>query len=85
MIMGNLLNGCVTVPILLSNDEVEELITISDMIEELDAAYRDLAEENAINRRRSDTGIPRPELQANYVFFKSMEGGLPRRGLRSSH
>jgi alanine dehydrogenase len=67
-------------PILFSNDEVERLLRMPDLIDELDNAYRDLAGNRAINRRRSDTGIPRADLHANYVF-KSMEGGLPRRGV----
>jgi alanine dehydrogenase len=50
------------------------------MVDELDAAYSDLARNQAIVRNRSDTGIPRPDIAANYVF-KSMEGGYPSRGV----
>jgi alanine dehydrogenase len=66
--------------LLFSNEEVESLLTMPEMISELESAYSDLAANKAIIRNRSDTGIPRPELGANYVF-KSMEGGYPRRGI----
>lgn len=66
--------------LLFSNEEAESLLTMPDVIDELEAAYSDLANSKAINRNRSDTGIPRPDIAANYVF-KSMEGGYPRRGV----
>lgn len=66
--------------LLLTNDEAESLLSMPEMISELEQAYSDLANNQAINRNRSDTGIPRPDIDANYVF-KSMEGGYPRRGV----
>lgn len=66
--------------LLLTNDEAESLLSMPEMIDELEYAYSDLARNQAVNRNRSDTGIPRPDIGASYVF-KSMEGGYPRRGV----
>lgn len=66
--------------LLLNNEEAETLLTMPELIAELEDAYSDLAHNQAINRNRSDTGIPRPDIGASYVF-KSMEGGYPRRGV----
>lgn len=66
--------------LLLNNDEAERLLKMPEVIDELALAYSDLARDQAINRNRSDTAIPRPKLGASYVF-KSMEGGYPRRGV----
>jgi ornithine cyclodeaminase/alanine dehydrogenase-like protein (mu-crystallin family) len=66
--------------LLLTNDDAESLLSMPEVIDELEIAYSDLAQNQAINRNRSDTAIPRPEIDASYVF-KSMEGGYPRRGV----
>lgn len=67
-------------PLLLTNEIVEQVLDMPSLIAELSSAFTDLHHQQGIIRNRSDTGIPRPEQDANYVF-KSMEGGYTRRGV----
>ncbi len=67
-------------PILLTNEDIEQVLDMPSLIDELEIAFGDLGRQQGIVRNRSDTGIPRPAQNANYVF-KSMEGGYTRRGV----
>ena len=67
-------------PLLLNNDHIEQVLDMPSLIDELTLAFTDLHQKQGVIRNRSDTGIPRPQLDANYVF-KSMEGGYTRRGV----
>jgi len=67
-------------PLLLNNSDIRQVLEMPELIAELRVALTDYHQQKGIVRVRSDTGIPRPEQGANYVF-KSMEGGFERRGV----
>lgn len=62
--------------LVLSNDDVSQLLTIRDCLERLDQTYRDLGHGQAQNRPRSDMYGPLHE-NGRYVF-KTMDGLAPR-------
>ncbi|MEF2978458.1 ornithine cyclodeaminase family protein [Subtercola sp. YIM 133946] len=62
---------------ILSNDDVEQLLDAEDVIDSLEVAYRELADEKGANRPRNHTYFP-VENAAHPGFrfrFKSQEGG----------
>ena len=65
--------------LVLDNDDVEEVLTMELVVEELEAAYRDLGNEEAINAPRVDTLVPTPG-PGTYYGFKTMVGCVPRLG-----
>lgn len=65
--------------VILSNDDVREVLSMEVCIEALEDAYKELAEERAINRPRSDVLIPKGA--GSYYAFKSMEGCVPSTGV----
>lgn len=67
-------------PLIISNEEVESLLTMDDVIEALDIAYRELGEGVAINRARTDIHVPTSREEAVYRF-KTMEGAVPGLGV----
>lgn len=66
--------------LLLSNDEIEQILPMSSCIESLERAYRDLGERRAVNRPRSDVFGPHDHPDA-YYLFKTFEGLLPSAGV----
>ena len=58
--------------LILNNDEITQLLPMADCLSQLDAAYRDLGEGNAISRTRSDIYGPIHD-NGRYVF-KTMDG-----------
>lgn len=65
--------------LLLSNEDVEQVLTVEDCLEVLEA-YRELAEGRAVNRPRSHTYLPTRRPGVTYCL-KSMEGGLASLGV----
>lgn len=63
--------------LILDNDDVEEVLTMELVVEELEAAYRDLDNDEAINAPRIDTLVPTPG-PGTYYGFKTMAGCVPR-------
>lgn len=63
--------------LVLDNDDVEEVLTMELVVEELEAAYRDLGNDEAINAPRVDTLVPTPG-PGTYYGFKTMVGCVPR-------
>lgn len=63
--------------IILNNEEVAELLTMTDCLKHLESAYRELSEGSAVNRPRSDMYMP-ATAGAGVYCFKTMEGGLSR-------
>lgn len=63
----------------LTNDDVEAVLTMDVVIAELAAAYLDLGTGEAINAPRVDTLVPTPG-PGTYYGFKMMVGCLPRVG-----
>lgn len=62
--------------LILSNDDITELLPMADCIERLDETYRDMGEGRAMSRPRSDIYGPVTE-HGRYVF-KTMDGVAPR-------
>ena len=64
---------------ILSNQDVEQVLTMEDCLSVLEPAFQDLANGKATNRPRSHTYTSlQPQ---HYYLFKSMDGSLPRFGV----
>ena len=66
--------------IILSNEDVADLLTMPECIHALEDAYRELAHGRGVNRRRSDTFAPTVRKDALYSL-KSMDGIAPKLGV----
>src|SRR5258706_11665152 len=66
--------------LILSNDDVEELLTVPECIEVLEDCYIELAEGRGVTRTRSDTLTPTGREDALYSL-KSMDGVVPKLGV----
>jgi len=66
--------------LILSNDDVEKLLTMRDCIDVLEEAYVELAEGRGVNRTRSDCITPTANPDAVYGL-KSMDGVIPKLGI----
>jgi alanine dehydrogenase len=66
--------------LILSNDDVEKLLTMPECIAVLEEAYVELAEGRGVNRTRSDCLTPTSNPEAVYGL-KSMDGVIPKLGI----
>ena len=66
--------------LILSNDDVEKLLTMPECIAVLEEAYVELAEGRGVNRTRSDCITPTANPDAIYGL-KSMDGVIPKLGI----
>jgi alanine dehydrogenase len=66
--------------LILSNDDVQKLLTMRDCIEVLEEAYVELAEGRGVSRTRSDCFTPTARADALYSL-KSMDGVVPKLGI----
>ncbi len=66
--------------LMLSNQDVDELVTMPECIDILEDAYRELAQGRGVTRRRSDTFSPTTRKDALYSL-KSMDGIMPKLGV----
>ncbi len=66
--------------LLLSNDDVSNLLTMPECIAILEEAYRELAEGRGVSRTRSDCMTPTARQDALYSL-KSMDGVIPKLGV----
>jgi len=66
--------------IILSNDEISELLTMSETLEVMEEAYAELDSGRAVTRRRSDIITPTDRDDATYSL-KSMDGVIPKLGV----
>jgi alanine dehydrogenase len=66
--------------LILSNDDVEKLMTMPECIEALEDAYVELSEGRGVNRVRSDCLVPSEGKDAIYSL-KSMDGVVPKLGI----
>lgn len=65
--------------LILSNQDVEQVLTMADCLAVLESAFQDLGHNQATNRPRSHTYTPlEPD---HFYLFKSMDGSLPRLGV----
>ena len=67
--------------LILSNDDVERLLTMPDCIEALEEAYLEMAEGRGISRQRSDCITPTSYGQDAIYGLKSMDGVVPKLGV----
>lgn len=61
--------------LILTNEEIESLLSVETSLRYLARAYKGLADGSAVNRPRTDLYLPSTTSGGVYVF-KSMEGGL---------
>src|SRR5262245_9912481 len=61
--------------LILSNEEIDSFLNISDCIDSLERAYKSWAQGKAINRPRTDLLLPASN-EAGVYAFKSMEAGI---------
>ncbi len=66
--------------LLLSNDDVDRLLSMRECIEALELAYRELAAGRGTDRRRSDSFVPGPR-EGSLYSLKSMDGIAPAFGV----
>jgi alanine dehydrogenase len=66
--------------LILSNADVEKLLTMRECIDVLEDAYVELSEGRAVNRRRSDCLVPAADGEAVYSL-KSMDSVIPKLGM----
>ena len=66
--------------LILSNDEVNSVLTMPDCIDILEDAYREMHAGAALTRRRSDCLVPSDREGAIYGF-KTMDGVIPSQGV----
>jgi alanine dehydrogenase len=66
--------------LILSNQDVEKLLTMPDCIDVLEEAYVELAEGRGVSRTRSDCITPTTRPDAVYAL-KSMDGVIPKLGI----
>jgi ornithine cyclodeaminase/alanine dehydrogenase-like protein (mu-crystallin family) len=62
--------------LILNNDEITKLLPMADCLEQMDEAYRELGEDRAASRPRSDIYGPTHD-NGRYVF-KTMDGMVPK-------
>ncbi len=67
--------------LLLTNADVERVLTMPDCLEAMEAAFHDLGTGQATNRPRSHSYTPLTP--TSYYLFKSMDGALPRFGVHA--
>src|SRR6202158_5805894 len=66
--------------LILTNEDVEKLLTMRECIDVLEEAYVELAEGRGVNRTRSDCITPTANPNAVYGL-KSMDGVIPKLGI----
>ena len=66
--------------LILSNDDVEKLLTMRECIDVLEEVYVELSEGRGVNRIRSDCLVPSARSDALYSL-KSMDGVIPKLGI----
>lgn len=66
--------------LLLSNEDVDALLSMPECIAALEDAYRELANGRGVNRRRSDCLVPTKRPDALYGL-KTMDGIVPKLGV----
>ena len=67
--------------LILSNEEIEELLSMDELIPVLEDAYRELAEGRGGNRLRSDIITPTTLREDGLYALKSMDGVIPKFGI----
>lgn len=68
--------------LLLTNEDIEKLLTIHDALNAMEITFKDFSEGKAVNRPRSHTYTPLEE-DGKFYCFKSMDGAVPRLGVHA--
>ena len=66
--------------LILSNDDVEKVLTMRECIDVLEDVYIELSNGSGVNRRRSDCLVPSTRDDALYSL-KTMDGVIPKLGI----
>ncbi len=69
--------------LILNNDEIEQLLTMDELVPALEEAYVELVEGRGGNRRRSDIVTPTTGHEDGLYALKSMDGVIPKFGIGS--
>src|SRR5262249_23162488 len=72
--------GLTRMTLILSNDDVEKLLTMRECIAVMEEAYVELADGRGVSRTRSDCVTPTTRADALYSL-KSMDGVAPKLGV----
>ena len=67
--------------LILSNEEIDDLLVMDELIPILEDAYRELAEGRGATRRRSDIVTPTSLRDDGHYALKSMDGVIPKLGV----
>ena len=67
--------------LILNNDEIDQLLTMDELVPALEDAYVELIEGRGGNRRRSDIVTPTPGHADGLYALKSMDGVVPKFGI----
>ena len=67
--------------LILSNEEIDDLLEMDELIPILEDAYRELAEGRGASRRRSDIVTPTTLRNDGLYALKSMDGVIPKFGV----
>lgn len=67
--------------LILNNDEIEQLLTMDELVPALEDAYVELVEGRGGNRRRSDIITPTTGHKDGLYALKSMDGVIPKFGI----
>jgi alanine dehydrogenase len=73
--------GGVIVTLILSNEDIEKILRMEDLIPALEEAYIELAEGRGGNRLRSDIVTPTTQCEDGLYALKSMDGVIPKFGI----
>jgi ornithine cyclodeaminase/alanine dehydrogenase-like protein (mu-crystallin family) len=67
--------------LILSNDEIEQLLSMKDLVPAIEDAYIELIEGRGGNRLRSDIVTPTTQCKDGLYALKSMDGVIPKFGV----
>lgn len=67
--------------LVLTNDEIEQLLVMDELVDVLEESYVELIEGRGANRRRSDIITPTTLRDDGLYALKSMDGVIPKFGI----
>ncbi len=67
--------------LILSNEEIEQLLTMDELVPKIEEAYVELGEGRGGNRLRSDIVTPTSQCSDGLYALKSMDGVIPKFGV----
>ena len=68
--------------LILSNEEIEQVLSMKDLVPAIEEAYIELIEGRGANRLRSDIVTPTTQSPDGLYALKSMDGVVPKLGER---